>query len=145
MLCKPLEPDERNVLKGFCYWHCFESLSDSVFLPVNISLSPLLCPPSHPRVSHSVPALPPLHLPAENEWKREANPLWIGVALFSSAFLPFGPLGSVVYWCSSGTSRSDALTLPKRFKNKWEGRKWGIAKGGWVKDWKSSWINVRDW
>ena len=65
--------------------------------------SPLLPPP--PLVSHSVPVVPPLHLPAGSEWKREENPLWIGVALFSSAFLLFGPLGSVVYWCSSGMAR----------------------------------------
>lgn len=52
MLCKPLEPDERNILKGFCYWHCSESLSASVFLPVNISLSPpLLCPFPSPCLS----------------------------------------------------------------------------------------------
>lgn len=123
MLCKPLEPDERNILKGFCYWHSSESLSASVFLPVNISLpSPL--PPSRPRVSLSVPALPPLHLPAENEMKGRSESImdWCCTVLLSLP--PVGPLGSVVYWCSSGTGRSFPLSRAKHFENKCRGKIW---------------------
>lgn len=106
-------------------------------LSLSLPLSPLLCSPLLPLVSHSVPVVPPLHLPAGSEWKREENPLWIGVALFSSAFLLFGPLGSVVYWCSSGMARVEGcgggggggggsvpLSQSKRFENKWGERKW---------------------
>lgn len=105
-------------------------------LSLSLPLSPLLCSPLLPLVSHSVPVVPPLHLPAGSEWKREENPLWIGVALFSSAFLLFGPLGSVVYWCSSGMARVEGcggggggggsvpLSQSKRFENKCGERKW---------------------
>ena len=113
--------------------------------------SPLLPPPL---VSHSVPVVPPLHLPAGSEWKREENPLWIGVALFSSAFLLFGPLGSVVYWCSSGMAwvegcggRSVPLSQSKRFENKWGERKWIWEKGGEgvVGLWKAGEIRGKKW
>lgn len=53
-----------------------------------LSSPPLLC------ISHFVPVVPLQHLPTESKWKREENPLWIGVALFSpslSAVWTSGP------------------------------------------------------
>lgn len=64
------------------------SLSLSSSHPLSSPSPPLLC------ISHFVPVVPLQHLPTESKWKREENPLWIGVALFSpslSAVWTSGP------------------------------------------------------
>lgn len=127
-------------------------LSLCQLLCFSLSISPSLPSPLPPPVPASLILCQHcLHCisPQKTKWKREANPLWIGVALFSLAFLQFGPLGSVVYWWSSGTGRSVPLSLSKRFENKWGERKWiwqkkNKVKVVWKRD-KNTRKNERHW
>lgn len=97
------------MLKGFCYRRSFSKVCQPLcFLPVSNPLPHLFFAHTSQTLCrwcfHCIWCVKKKKK-KKREWKRERNPLWITAVPFSSVCLLFGPLGSVVYWCSSGTQK----------------------------------------